>query len=224
MRESLAVIWAIGRKDLLLETRNKDVIVAVSVFALLVLMIFTFAIDINQVNAKLTGPGILWASIAFAGVTGLNRAFALELEGNTLEALMLAPISRDLIYAGKMFGNFLFITAAQIIVIPIFAVLFNLAVLRWEMLVVSLLTTIGFSAIGTLFAAMTIRVRAREVMLPLLFLPAVTPLIMAAVESTSHVVNDSSWPEIYQWIQLAIAFDIAFIVISAFIFQQILED
>ena len=224
MRESLAVIWAIGRKDLLLETRNKDVIVAVSVFALLVLMIFTFAIDINQVNAKLTGPGILWASIAFAGVTGLNRAFALELEGNTLEALMLAPISRDLIYAGKMFGNFLFITAAQIIVIPIFAVLFNLAVLRWEMLVVSLLTTIGFSAIGTLFAAITIRVRAREVMLPLLFLPVVTPLIMAAVESTSHVVNDSSWPEIYQWIQLAIAFDIAFIVISAFIFQQILED
>ena len=224
MRESLAVIWAIGRKDLLLETRNKDVIVAVSVFALLVLMIFTFAIDINQVNAKLTGPGILWASIAFAGVTGLNRAFALELEGNTLEALMLAPISRDLIYAGKMFGNFLFITAAQIIVIPIFAVLFNLAVLRWEMLVVSLLTTIGFSAIGTLFAAMTIRVRAREVMLPLLFLPVVTPLIMAAVESTSHVVNDSSWPEIYQWIQLAIAFDISFIVISAFIFQQILED
>ena len=224
MRESLAVIWAIGRKDLLLETRNKDIIVAVSVFALLVLMIFTFAIDINQVNAKLTGPGILWASIAFAGVTGLNRAFALELEGNTLEALMLAPISRDLIYAGKMFGNFLFITAAQIIVIPIFAVLFNLAVLRWEMLVVSLLTTIGFSAIGTLFAAMTIRVRAREVMLPLLFLPVVTPLIMAAVESTSHVVNDSSWPEIYQWIQLAIAFDIAFIVVSAFIFQQILED
>ena len=224
MRESLAVIWAIGRKDLLLETRNKDVIVAISAFALLVLMIFTFAIDINQVSAKLTGPGILWASIAFAGVTGLNRAFAIELEGNTLEALMLAPISRDLIYAGKMFGNFLFITAAQIIVIPIFAVLFNLAVLRWEMLVVSLLTTIGFSAIGTLFAAMTIRVRAREVMLPLLFLPVVTPLIMAAVESTSHVVNDSSWPEIYQWIQLAIAFDIAFIVISAFIFQQILED
>ena len=224
MRESLAVIWAIGRKDLLLETRNKDVIVAISAFALLVLMIFTFAIDINQVSAKLTGPGILWASIAFAGVTGLNRAFAIELEGNTLEALMLAPISRDLIYAGKMFGNFLFITAAQIIVIPIFAVLFNLAVLRWEMLVVSLLTTIGFSAIGTLFAAMTIRVRAREVMLPLLFLPVVTPLIMAAVESTSHVVNDSSWPEIYQWIQLAIAFDIAFIVVSAFIFQQILED
>ena len=135
MKESLAVIWAIGRKDLLLETRNKDIIIAVSAFALLVLMVFTFAIDVNHVNAKLIGPGILWAGIAFAGVTGLNRAFALEAEGNTIEALMLAPISRDLIYIAKMLGNFLFITAAQIIVFPIFAVLFNLAVLRWEMLV-----------------------------------------------------------------------------------------
>ena len=224
MKESLAVIWAIGRKDLLLETRNKDIIIAVSAFALLVLMVFTFAIDINHGNAKLIGPGILWAGIAFAGVTGLNRAFALEAEGNTLEALMLAPISRDLIYIAKMLGNFLFITAAQIIVFPIFALLFNLAVLRWEMLVISLLTTIGFSAIGTLFAAMSMRVRAREVMLPLLFLPIVTPLMMAAVESTSQVVNGGSWPDISRWLQLAVAFDIAFIVVSAFIFQQIVED
>ena len=224
MKESLAVIWAIGRKDLLLETRNKDIIIAVSAFALLVLMVFTFAIDINHGNAKLIGPGILWAGIAFAGVTGLNRAFALEAEGNTLEALMLAPISRDLIYVAKMLGNFLFITAAQIIVFPIFALLFNLAVFRWEMLVISLLTTIGFSAIGTLFAAMSMRVRAREVMLPLLFLPIVTPLMMAAVESTSHVVNGGSWPDISRWLQLAVAFDIAFIVVSAFIFQQIVED
>lgn len=224
MKESLAVIWAIGRKDLLLEIRNKDIIIAVSAFALLVLMVFTFAIDINQGNAKLIGPGILWAGIAFAGVTGLNRAFALEAEGNTLEALMLAPISRDLIYVAKMLGNFLFITAAQVIVFPIFAVLFNLAVLRWEMLVISLLTTIGFSAIGTLFAAMSMRVRAREVMLPLLFLPVVTPLMMAAVESTSRVVNGGSWPDISRWLQLAVAFDIAFIVVSAFIFQQVVED
>ena len=97
MSGSLAVIWAIGRKDLLLEIRNKDVVVAVTGFALLVLVIFTFAIDLNQGNAKLVGSGVLWAGIAFAGVTGLNRAFALEVEGNTLEALMLAPISRDLI-------------------------------------------------------------------------------------------------------------------------------
>ena len=224
MMGSLSVIWAIGRKDLLLEIRNKDVVVAIAGFALLVLVIFTFAIDLNQGNAKLVGPGVLWAGIAFAGVTGLNRAFALEGEGSTLEALMLAPISRDLIYLGKALGNFLFIAVAQIIVIPVFAVLFNLVVFRWEMLVISLLTTIGFSAVGTLFAAMSVRVRAREVMLPLMFLPVVTPLLMAAVESTSHMVHGRSWSDMAQWLQIAVAFDVAFVVISAFIFQHILED
>ena len=137
---------------------------------------------------------------------------------------MLAPISRDLIYLGKALGNFLFIAVAQIIVIPVFAVLFNLIVFRWEMLAISLLTTLGFSAVGTLFAAMSVRVRAREVMLPLLFLPVVVPLLMAAVESTSHMVNGRSWSDMAQWLQLAAAFDVVFIVISAFIFQHILED
>lgn len=224
MKGSLAIIWAIGRKDLLLEIRNKEVVVAVAGFALLVLVIFTFAIDLNQGNAKLVGPGVLWAGIAFAGVTGLNRAFALEVEASTLEALMLAPISRDLIYLGKALGNFLFIAVAQIIVIPLFAVLFNLIVFRWEMLAIALLTTLGFSAVGTLFAAMSVRVRAREVMLPLLFLPVITPLLMAAVESTSHMVNGRSWSDMAQWLQLAVAFDVAFIVVSAFIFQHILEE
>ena len=224
MKGSLAIIWAIGRKDLLLEIRNKDVVVAVAGFALLVLVIFTFAIDLNQGNAKLVGPGVLWAGIAFAGVTGLNRAFTLEVEASTLEALMLAPISRDLIYLGKALGNFLFIAVAQIIVIPLFAVLCNLIVLRWEMLAIALLTTLGFSAVGTLFAAMSVRVRAREVMLPLLFLPVVTPLLMAAVESTSHMVNGRSWSDMAQWLQLAVTFDVVFIVVSAFIFQHILED
>ena len=224
MRDSLAVIWSIGRKDLLLEIRNKDVVVAIAGFALLVLVIFSVAVVPSSGNAKLVGPGVLWAAIAFAGVTGLNRAFSLEVEGNTLEALMLAPISRDLIYLGKALGNFLFIAVAQVVVIPVFAVLFNLVVFRWELLAISLLTSIGFSAVGTLFAAMSVRGRAREVMLPLLFLPVVTPLLMAAVESTGHLVNGRSWSDMSQWLQLAVAFDVAFIVVSAFVFQHILED
>jgi heme exporter protein B len=224
MSDSLAVIWSIGRKDLLLELRNKDVVVAVAGFALLIMVIFTFSLNLTQDNARLIGPGVLWAAVAFAGVTGLNRAFSLEVEGNTLEALMLAPISRDLIFLGKALGNFLFITVALAVVLPVFAVLFNLVIFRWEMLAISLLTTIGFSAVGTLFAAMSVRVRAREVMLPLLFLPVVTPLIMAAVESTSHMVNGRNWSDMSQWLQLAAAFDVIFIVVSAFVFQHILED
>ncbi|MDA1279149.1 MAG: heme exporter protein CcmB [Chloroflexi bacterium] len=224
MRDSLAVVWSIGRKDLLLEVRNKEIIVAIAGFALLVLVIFTFAVDLNQANARLVGPGVLWAAVAFAGIVGLNRAFALEVEGNTLEGLMLAPISRDLIYLGKALGIFLFLAVALMVVLPVFAVLFNLIVFRWEMLAISFLTIIGFSAVGTLFAAMSVRVRAREVMLPLLFLPVVTPLIMTAVESTAHLVNGRSWSDMSQWLQLAVAFDVVFLVVSAFIFQHILED
>ncbi|MBG82804.1 MAG: heme ABC transporter permease CcmB [SAR202 cluster bacterium] len=224
MTDTILVIWAIARKDLVLEIRNKDVVVAITGFALLVLAIFTFAVDLSQMNAKLIGPGVLWAAIAFAGVTGLNRAFASEIESSTLEALLIAPISRDLIYLGKSLGNFLFITTAQIIVIPTFAVLFNLIVFRWEMVAICMVTAIGFSAVGTLFAAMSVRIRAREVMLPLLFLPVVTPLLMAAVESTSYLVNGGTWGEMASWLQLAIAFDVLFIVISALIFQNILED
>ena len=224
MSDSLAVIWSIGRKDLLLELRNKDVVVAVAGFALLIMVIFTFSLNLSQDSARLIGPGVLWSAVAFAGVTGLNRAFSLEVEGNTLEALMLAPISRDLIFFGKALGNFLFITVALAVVLPVFAVLFNLVIFRWEMLAISLLTTVGFSAVGTLFAAMSVRVRAREVMLPLLFLPGVTPLIMAAVESTSHMVNGRSWSDMSEWLQLAVAFDVVFLVVSAFVFQHIVED
>lgn len=224
MIDSLAVIWSIGRKDLLLELRNKDVVVAVAGFALLIMVIFTFSLNLSQDSARLIGPGVLWSAVAFAGVTGLNRAFSLEVEGNTLEALMLAPISRDLIFFGKALGNFLFITVALAVVLPVFAVLFNLVIFRWEMLAISLLTTVGFSAVGTLFAAMSVRVRAREVMLPLLFLPIVTPLIMAAVESTSHMVNGRSWSDMSEWLQLAVAFDVVFLVVSAFVFQHILEE
>ena len=224
MIDSLAVIWSIGRKDLLLELRNKDVVVAVAGFALLIMVIFTFSLNLSQDSARLIGPGVLWSAVAFAGVTGLNREFSLEVEGNTLEALMLAPTSRDLIFLGKALGNFLFITVALVVVLPVFAVLFNLVIFRWEMLAISLLTTVGFSAVGTLFAAMSVRVRAREVMLPLLFLPVVTPLIMAAVESTSHMVNGRSWSDMSEWLQLAVAFDVVFLVVSAFVFQHILED
>jgi heme exporter protein B len=136
----------------------------------------------------------------------------------------LAPISRDLIYLGKALGIFLFLSIAQLIVIPVFAVLFNLVVLRWEMLAIGILTTVGFSAVGTLFAAMSARVRAKEIMLPLLFLPIVTPLLMAAVESTGDLVNGRSWSDMAQWLQMSAAFDVVFIVISASMFPHILED
>ncbi len=222
---SLGVIWAIARKDLLLEVRNRDVIVSIAGFVLLVFAIFTFAVDINDKdNAILVGPGVLWAGIAFAGVIGLNRAFALEMERDTLEGLMLTPVSRDLIFLGKALGNLLFLAISIAIALPVFAVLFNLVVFRIEMLAIALLLVIGFSSVGTVFAAMSVRVRAREIMLPLLFLPVIAPLLLASIEATADLVSGDSWSEMSQWLQLAVAFDVVFVIVSAVIFQFILED
>lgn len=222
---SLGIVWAIARKDLLLEVRNRDVIISIAGFTLLVLAIFTFAVDLaDEDNAKLVGPGVLWAGIAFAGVIGLNRSFALEMERDTLEGLMLAPVSRDLIFLGKALGNFMFLVISQAIVIPVFAALFNLSVLKPEMIAISILTTVGFSAVGTVFAAMSVRVRAREIMLPMLFLPTVAPLLLAAIEATSEMVNGGSWSDMDQWLQLAAGFDAVFLIVSALVFQFILED
>ncbi len=224
-KASLGVIWAIARKDLLLEVRNRDVIVSIAGFVLLVFAIFTFAVDINNKdNALLVGPGVLWAGIAFAGVIGLNRAFALEMERDTLEGLMLTPVSRDLIFLGKALGNLMFLSISIAIALPVFAVLFNLVVFRFEMLVIASLLVIGFSSVGTVFAAMSVRVRAREIMLPMLFLPIVAPLLLAAIEATADLVHGDSWSEMSQWLQLAAAFDVVFVIVSAVIFQFILED
>ncbi len=221
---ALTVIWVIARKDLLLEARNRDVIVTVAAFALLVLAVFTLAVDLTPANARAVGPGVLWTGIAFAGVTGLTRAFAAELEHDTLEGLMLAPVSRDLLFLGKALGNFLFMALALAVILPAFAVLFNVVVFRPELIVMSVLAVAGFSAVGTVFAAISAKVRAREVMLPMLFLPVVAPLLMAATEVTAGVTLGRSWRESWEWFGLAAAFDGVFVVVSAVVFQFILED
>ena len=221
---AFSIIWAIARKDLLLEFRNREVILSVTAFAVLVLAMFVLAVDLTPQNARVIGPGILWTGVAFAGVTGLNRAFAAETESDTLEGLMLAPVSRDLIFLGKTLGVFLFMAFALAVILPVFAVLFNVVVFRWEMFAIGALAVAGFSAVGTVFAAMSTRVRAREIMLPMLFLPVVAPLLMAAVEVTAGVTLEQSWRDNAQWLGLAAAFDAVFFIVAAAVFPSLLGD
>ncbi|MSQ08875.1 MAG: heme ABC transporter permease CcmB [Dehalococcoidia bacterium] len=221
---ALSIIWAIARKDLLLEFRNREVILSVIAFAVLVLAIFVLAVDLTPQNARVVGPGILWTGVAFAGVTGLNRAFASETERDTFEGLMLAPVSRDLIFLGKALGVFLFMTFALAVILPVFALLFNVVIFRWEMFAIGALAIGGFSVVGTVFAAMSARVRAREIMLPMLFLPVVAPLLMAAVEVTAGVTLERSWRDTAQWLGMAAAFDAVFFVVATVVFPALLED
>ena len=224
MRRALGSVWTIARKDVLLELRNREIVLALLVFSFIVLVVFNFAVALTPASAGVVGPGVLWVAITFAAVIGLNRSFVIEKEGSALDGLMLTPASRDTLLAGKALGNFIFIVAAQAVIFPAFTALFDVNVLRPEMAAVALVATVGLASAGTLFSAIAVNTRAREIMLPLLFLPLITPLLIASVEATVEVVEGGSWSGAGQWLQIGVAFDVVFVIASLVAFQFVLED
>ena len=214
----LTILW----KDVILELRTKDIVVSALVFALLVIVVFSFAITPTPQTVAFVAPGILWISFTFGGVLGLNRSMALERESGGLHALMLAPISRDLVFFGKMLGTFLFMLLVEVAVFPVFAVLFNFSLLLPGLIPVAVLATLAIAAIGTLFAAIAVNTRSREVMLPLLFFPVVVPVVIAAVEASTAVLQGDSAFD--RWIPFLLAFDAFFLVVCPFAFHLVVEE
>ncbi len=220
LRPTIAVLW----KDIVLEARTKDIVVAVLVFSLLVILVFNFAIEPAPHMVVLVAPGILWVAFVFGGVLGLTRSFALEKENGSLHGLMLAPVSRDTIFFGKMLAVFLLMLLVEAIVLPIFAVLFNLSLAVPELVPVAVLATLGTATVGTVFSAMAVNTRAREVMLPMLFLPVALPIIIAAVEASGVVVRDGGLGDLARWLPFLAAFDAIFLVVCPIAFHLVVEE
>ena len=210
-------------KDVVLELRTKDIVVSVLVFALLVIVVFSFAVEPTPQTVAVVAPGVLWVAFTFGGVLGLTRSFALEKEGGNLHGLMLAPIGRDTVFFGKMLGNFLFMTVIEIAVFPVFVVLFDISFDLPELIPVALLATLGVASVGTLFSAMAVNTRSREVMLPLLFFPAVVPVIVAAVEA-SGVIIEGGGLDLDRWVPLLAVFDAVFLVVCPVAFSLVVEE
>lgn len=223
MKGGLSKVLAIFWKDILLEIRNKEIVTSVLVFALLVVVIFNFAFEPETATMNLVAPGILWVAFTFAGVVGLNRVFAIERENSRLAGLLLCPIDPMLIYWGKLLGSFTFMLAIEIIVTPIFLVLLNLPLFLPRLLLIIVLATLGFTSVGTLFSALATNIRARDIMLPILFLPIVVPVIIAAVEATALVLQGSPWGDMMAWLEMMIAFDIIYLVVATLVFQYVVE-
>ncbi|MBM2824488.1 MAG: cytochrome c-type biosis protein CcmB [Dehalococcoidales bacterium] len=219
-RKVIAITW----KDALCEMRTKEVVPSVLVFTLLVIVIFNFAFEPGQGTTELIAPGILWVTFAFAGVLSLNRAFITEKEEGCMEGLMASPISREVIYVGKMLGSLLFMFIIEAIALPFFVFLFNVSVFSPQLIVVTILATIGFVAVGTLFAALAINTRAREMVLPILFLPIVIPVIISAVQGSALAIAGEPWSQLYPWLQILGAFDAIFLVVPFFIFAYVIEE
>lgn len=217
-------LYAILTKELAVEWRTREALSAMLVFALLVLVIFNFAFDLQSVDIKVLGPGILWVAFCFSGILGLGRSFARERDKGSLEGMLLAPVDRGAMFLGKAIANFLFIVVMEAVTLPLFVILFN-APIEWFPLVgFILLGTIGFSAIGTLLSAVAASTRMREVMLPVLLFPVLVPLLVAAVKITQGALQQSPFSEYQGWLSLLVAYDLIFLVVAFLVFEFVVEE
>ncbi len=219
-RAVAAVVW----KDLAAELRSKELLNAMVVFSLLVILIFNFALELDPATRRTAAPGVLWVTFVFAGTLGFNRSLAQEKDRGSLDGLLLAPVDRSALYFGKAAGNLLFMTIVEAILLPVSAVLFDLPLLHPLLLLVVVLGTVGYAAVGTLLASMAVHTRGRDVMLPILLFPVALPLLMAAVRASSAILAASGWEEIAPWLSLLVVYDVIFIAIALMVFEQLVED
>ncbi len=219
-------MWPLIRKDLQIEFRTKETLAALLLLGLLTLVVLSFAFDPTSELRVEAAPGALWVAVIFAGVLGLNRSFLAERDNDCLQGLLLCPVDRGTIYLAKTAGNFLFMVVAQLMIVPIFVFFFNLPVSAalggvFLSLVLGLL---GFAAIGTLFAAIAVRTRAREVMLPLLLLPLAVPLFIAGVKVTGRLLAGKPLADVAPWLNLMLGFDVIFLVVGWLVFEYAVEE
>jgi len=224
--ELLSRAWTIVWKDLLIEARTKQAFNAMVFFAALVLFIFSFALGPDTELLRQVSGGLLWVGIAFTGTLSLNRTYQSEEISGGIEGLRVYPGDPRAIYLGKLFGNIIILLAVEMVLFPAAAVLFQIQLLphAFELAQVALLGTIGFSIVGTFYAALTVNLRAREVMLPLLLFPAIIPMLLGAVNATTLIVVGDPMLDSGIRIRLLVAFDIIFFVISIWVFPIALEE
>jgi len=221
----LSKVWFITWKDLKAEWRTREIFSSMFIFTLLVIVIFNFAIDPGT-DPQAILPGALWIAFTFAGVLGLNRSFILERENEAFQGLLLCPVDRGAIYLGKMLGSLLFMSFVEILAVPIFMIFFNLNLsgLLPGLGLVIVLSTIGFISVGTLFSAMSVNTKTREVMLPILLFPVVVPVIIGAVRATDRILAQKPLSDVIPWLNLLMAFDVIFLVASFLTFEFVVEE
>ena len=220
--ELLRAALVIAGKDVRLELRARDTLASAVVFGLIVVVVFNFGLNRAPGSLAPAAPGLLWVAYAFTGVLAMNRAFSREPGG--LDGLLAAPVSRDAVFLGKMLGSLAFMLAIEAALLPIFAVMLDLPALSPALGLVILLATVGFATLGTFFAAIAAQTRAREILLPVLFFPLITPVIIAAVEATAVALGGGPLTPIWmRWAPLLVVFDALFLVICPWLFGLIFE-
>lgn len=210
-------------KDILTELRTKEQLSAMLVFALMAALIFGIVLDLSASDPLDTTPGLLWVTIAFAGTLGLNRSLAQEQENRCIDGLLLAPMDRSAILAGKALANLIFMSAVEAVIVPVFAILFNVPLLRGAIALILLLGTLGYAMAGTMFSMMAVHTRAREVMLPILLLPVSLPAFISATNATRIALAGAPLGEMASWLRLLVAYDVIISVVGWMTFEFVVE-
>lgn len=217
--------WAVAWKDVLVERRSKETLNALVFFSLLLLFVFEFTLGPDRERIVQALPGLLWLGFILSGLLGLGRTFVGERENDCWDGFVMTPGDKSAIYLGKLAGNLTIMLAVEALLLLLFTIFFDLdlsAALPGLMLVVGL-GTLGFASVGTLFAAMTANVRARELLFPVLLLPVQVPLLLATVKATEAVLGGEPLDRVANWLQLLAAADLVYFVAGMLTFEFILE-
>ncbi len=216
-------VWTHLRKDLRLEWRSKDALTGMLFFSLLVVVVFSFAFDPTAAVSRQISGGILWMVLLFASVTALNQSWTREQRNQVLDAHRMAPSAASALFLGKALANLAFVTAVEVVLAPLFAVFYNLHILGqpWLLLAILPLGTWALVANGTFFAALGLRTRNRELMLPLVLFPVSIPALLAMIEATTAVLTGEFEPDL--WLKLLAGYDIVFTTVCLLLFDTVLN-
>ncbi len=227
MRSFARAVWIVTRKDLLIETRTREILLTTVFFALACVLVFAFGFVKEGRPVQDAAAGILWIAIAFSGTLALGRAFERERHGETLRALLIAPIDRPALYLGKLLGILILLAAVEVLVVPLIALMFQAPLFAHPVLMIGLLAagTLGFAAVGTLFAAMLVRSRSRDVMLPVLLYPLTVPVIIAGVRGTAALLMpEADEPMARAWLAMLVFFDVMFVTLALWTFEPVMTE
>ena len=221
----LSRVMVIALKDLRAEIRTKEAINASFAFALVILLLLSFAFDPTEATTQEISGGLLWIVFTFAGTLVLNRSFARELPNDCLDALIAAPVPGAALFLGKALASFVLILAVEMVALPVFGIFYNVrwAQQFWTLLLVLVLGTWGLTAIGTVFSALTVNIRLREVMLPLLVYPLMIPMLLGAMILSAQLVSGQAiTADLAVWLRLLFGFDIIFTALSLVLMDTVL--
>ena len=220
MRTVAAIFW----KDLLGEKRSREIIASMLVFALVVILIFVFAFNLSVETRRTAAAAVIWVTLCFSGTLSLNRTMSSEKEWDGMDGLMLAPVDRIAIFAAKVLVNWTFVLLTALVIVPVYALFNNIPILSAGFFGVILLGTLGYILTGTLLAALTQQLKTRDLLLPVLLFPIIIPLLLAAVNASTLLLQGGDLQGLSTWLMLLVGYDLLFLAVAIMVYDKILDE